>query len=213
MRLPTRWYYTLAEVAQDCHCHADAIAYYADAGLVTPAVLLPEARLSTFDVLGPSPHLVVMLPGYRNMVWTHGPEGSCAQLVGDFTAFEVDGETFQNLQFEAEGVLVWRHDLVLTIDQRERLDDIAADSGRGFSKQERRTLLTLLHHFAKDSQGDRLTKPYGVARDARSELLTRYGIELSEATIAAKLKDASAAFDAMKPRAPAVPRVKSLADR
>ena len=193
--LPLRWYFTPAELGHEWGCHSDAVLYFVDAGYITPAALVPKASLPKYDVLGPSPYLVVPLPNYREMTWVHG-EDSTAPLTGEFKAFEVDGERTQNFVFDAASALyVSRRDLVITLDQKEQLEALGT-AGKRMPNQERRTLLTLIYYFAIDAGSEeRVAKPYSLASDVQAELMVRYGVSMSRETIASKLKEAKTVID------------------
>jgi len=93
--LPLSWYFTPAEIAHDSGVHPDGITYYCDSGLIVPAALVPKARLP-MDCPGSAPHLCVLLPDYRSMAWTLATGEHIAPLVGEYRAFEVDGQEFRN---------------------------------------------------------------------------------------------------------------------
>lgn len=107
------WYLTPAEVGERWSTHPDRVLYCVDAGLISPAALVPKASLR-FPCPGPSPHVVVMLDNYGAMDWRPDGDSMSAPLVGTFRAYHIDGGGFQTLELAGcDDVFVTRRSLVI----------------------------------------------------------------------------------------------------
>jgi hypothetical protein len=184
--LPPTWYATFAETAHELGTHPDRIAYYADCGLIVPAALVLKSAIP-FDCPGPAPHVVVPLPEYRAMEWQPGVGGDrVAPLVGEFRAFQVDGEMPHNLTLrDCDQVLVSRADLVVTLDQRESLEAMGA-MAKPINKTERNTLLCIIGLLLREAYPDTIGKPYAMAETISRELALD-GVTLGRQAIANKV--------------------------
>lgn len=120
--LPPSWYQSLAETAAELGTHPERLLYYADAGLILPAALIPKALLPV-SYPGPSPYLVVRLDIYRDMPWVPDAGDMVAPLIGSHRAYQVDGHAYTNLDLDGAGVLIRRSELVFTCDQIEALQE------------------------------------------------------------------------------------------
>lgn len=190
VRLPETWYSTPAELAAEWGVHADRILYYADAGLLEPAALLPKGMLP-LPTGGPAPHVVVPLPNYRSMEWHDLAGERVAPLAGDFRAFEVDGGAFRNFTLSGgDDVVVCRSQLVITIDQREALEAMC-EAPRSINPTERRNLLRLLGVALAKGFPEQIGKPHALAAILARELEFS-GESLSRQAIAPKIEEALA---------------------
>jgi hypothetical protein len=183
--LPLSWYFTPAELAHDWGVHPDRIMYYCDAGLIEPAVLVPKTGLPV-DCPGPASHLCVLLPDYRSMAWSVANGECVAPLVGEYRAFQIDGQEFRNLTLrDCDQVLVSRADLVIPLEQREAVEAMGAMI-KSINPTERSTLLYLLALAARAAYPNLITKPYAVA-EKMSRDLALDGVTLGRQAIANKL--------------------------
>jgi hypothetical protein len=185
--IPQPWYFTPAEVAAEWGVHPDRVTYYADAGLFVPAVAIPRARLGG-PLPHPSPILVVMLDRYAELVWDEQPDPQTL-LVGMHRCFQTTGIGFKSFDFDfTTPVSVHRSDLVVCLDQRDDLE--AAGRRTRFNQIERRTLLQIIAIMARQGYGNDLRQPYQLG-DMISKDGQLLGIELSNETIAQKIKQAA----------------------
>jgi hypothetical protein len=194
INLPSPWYYTLHDLAHEWDCAVDRIHYYLDAGLLTPCALVAKPRLPIELRAGVAPYVCVILNCYRAIDWQHREGNATASLAGEFVAFYVDGEGFRNVNFTlAEPVAITRADLVVSLDQREQLEHLAARPARHRSgnRTEHRTLLYIIRTLALAAYEKDIGHPYTVAGRVceRADLI---GINLSRETVTQKLKDAAA---------------------
>ena len=179
------WYLTPGELADHWRIHPDRVLYCIDAGIVTPAALVPKASLP-FSYPGPAPHVVVMLDGYGTMDWRPEGDTMVAPLVGEFRAFSVDRGEFSSFTLAGcDDVFVSRRSLVIPWEQ---CDELSAKRAT-MNPTERRSLLLIIGALVVDQLGND-AKGHYTAADAISNVLQAAGIELSERTIAEKLREA-----------------------
>lgn len=180
------WYLTIDELAAHWKCSRDRVLYCADAGVVTPAALVPKAALP-FSRPGPSPFAVVMLDHYCSMDWRPEGDTMVAPLVGEFRTYHVVRDTFESFVLAGcDDVFVDRRSLVIPLDQADDLSNLVARRS-ALRSDERRTLLLVLGAcLAGRPDAD---QPYTIASDIGAELWA-VGVEISERTIADKAREA-----------------------
>ena len=187
--LPT-WYVTPTELAELWKCSVDRVLYWIDAGLMTPAALVPKAQLP-FARPGPSPYVVVLLDCYASMAWRAEGGDMVAPLVGEFRAYQVERDGFVSLTIAGcDDVSVARSQLVLPIDQLEELTDLATKQA-AMRSDERRTFLLILGALLADT--DAGEKHYAIGESVATVLFAA-GVDMNVRTIASKVREAIDAF-------------------
>jgi hypothetical protein len=191
INLPSPWYYTLHDLAHEWDCAVDRIDYYLNAGLLTPCALVAKAKLPVELRAGAAPYVCVILDRYRAIEWQHHEGNATASLAGEFVAFYVDGEGFRNINFTLpEPIAISRADLVVSLDQREQLEDLAkpARQRRG-NRTERAATDLVIKALAMKAYPDDIAHPYRVASKVCASLELE-GASISRETVAQKLKAA-----------------------
>ncbi len=191
INVPTPWYFSVAELCHEWGCHPDRVYYYVDSGQLVPSALIPKWRLPAELQQGVAPSICFTLEDYRSLQWMHASDDAETWLTGEFLAFSIDRGGFRNLRLEVTDPLrITRRDLVVLLEQREQLEDLARPARQRRGNRAKRAATDLvIKALAMKAYPDDIAHPYRLASKVCASLELE-GARISRETVAQKLKAA-----------------------